>query len=82
MISFSQIARERKCEYFINLKEWSEPSGAQVYVIGFTNRKDADLKQEFGDQYEYNTQFGQTRDYSSVSEVDAFVRRANHGVTK
>jgi hypothetical protein len=63
-----EIANARKCEYFVNLKEWTDKDGSQIYIAGFTNNKDADLKKEFGDEYGYENEFGQKRIYLSVSQ--------------
>jgi hypothetical protein len=36
------IAKERKQDYFINLKEWTDDQGRWCYVIGFANKKEPD----------------------------------------
>ena len=66
--AFYEIAKARKCEYFVNLKEWDDKDGNRIYIGGFTNKKDADLKREFGDQFEYKNEYGQERKLLSVSE--------------
>jgi len=60
------IAKARKCEYFVNLKEWDDTDGNRIYIVGFTNNKDADIKREFGQQYDYNDEAGQKRESLSV----------------
>jgi len=64
-----EVAKARGAEYFINLKEWDDKEGGRIYVTGFTNTKDADLKQEFGAEYDYNNESGQKRGYMSVSQL-------------
>jgi hypothetical protein len=63
-----EIAEARKCEYIVTLKEWRAEDGSWMIVDGFTNRKDADIKKEFGEQYDYQDEHGQKRRYFSVSE--------------
>jgi len=63
-----EIAEARKCEYFVNLMEWDDKDGSRLYLIGFTNRKDADIKKEFGEQFDYTNEFGQERKLLSVSQ--------------
>jgi hypothetical protein len=63
-----EIAKARQCEYFANLKEWDDEDGGRLYIIGFTNNKDADIKKEFGEQFDYKTEFGQQRKVLSVSQ--------------
>lgn len=65
---FYEIAKARKCEYFTNLKEWSDQDGSRIYIGGFTNKMDADLKQEFGEQFDDNHESGQKRGLMSVSQ--------------
>jgi len=68
MRAFYDIAKARKCEYFVNLKEWTDENGDWVYIGGFTNKKEADLKKEFGEQFDYNNESGQKRKLLSVSQ--------------
>jgi len=63
-----EVAKSRGAEYFINLKEWDDMEGGRIYIAGFTNTKDADLKKEFGEEYDYNSEYGQKRGYMSVSQ--------------
>lgn len=63
-----EIAKARKCEYFANLKEWGDEDGGHLFLIGFTNKRDADIKKEFGEQFDYKTEFGQERKFLSVSQ--------------
>jgi hypothetical protein len=71
---FLEVAEARKCEYFVNLKEWRADDGSWMIVGGFTNRKDADIKKEFGEQYDYQDEHGQTRRFLSVSELNRMKR--------
>jgi hypothetical protein len=66
--AFYEIAKARKCEYFVNLKEWDDKDGNHIFIGGFTNKKDADVKQEFGDQFEYKNESGAERRLLSVSQ--------------
>jgi len=66
--AFYDIAKSRKCEYFANLKEWNDEDGSRIYIGGFTNKKDADLKKEFGEQFDYNNESGQKRMLLNVSQ--------------
>jgi hypothetical protein len=66
---FLEIAEARKCDYFVNLKEWTDDDGSWHYVGGFTNQKDADIKKEFGEQYDYQDEPDQERRLLSVSEL-------------
>jgi hypothetical protein len=68
MQAFYEIAKARKCKYFVNLKEWDDKEGNRIYIGGFTNKKEADLKREFGDQFEFQNEFGQERKLLSVSQ--------------
>lgn len=65
---FYELAKSRGAEYFVNLKEWNDNEGGRIYVVGFTNTKDADLKKEFGEMYDYQNESDHKRDYMSVSE--------------
>jgi hypothetical protein len=69
MMAVCEVAKARNYEYFINLKEWNDQDGGRIYIVGFTNRKDADIKKEFGEQYNYENDFGQKRNYMSVSQM-------------
>ena len=42
------IARERKTDYFINLKEWKDVDGGWMYLVGFSNDKNIDPAKYFG----------------------------------
>ncbi len=64
-----EVAKARGKEYFINLKEWSE-NGAIYYIIGFTNNKNINIKDEFGEEYSYITKFKHKRNYMSVSQYN------------
>lgn len=80
--AFYEIAKARKCEYFANLKEWDDKDGSHMFIAGFTNKKDADIKKEFGDQFSYNNEFGQERKLLSVSQFSpAFEKTSAFPVT-
>ena len=53
---------------FVNLKEWNDEGGNRIYIAGFTNKKDGDLKKEFGQEFDYNNESGQKRELLSVSQ--------------
>jgi hypothetical protein len=80
VMAFYEVAKARNYEYFINLKEWRDKDGGQVYIAGFTNTRDADLKSEFGDEYAYENEFGQKRGYMSVSQFKQLFERSKKGV--
>lgn len=65
---FYEIAKARKCDYFVILEEWTDEDGNQVYTGGFTNKKDADIKQEFGERFSYKDESGQDRKLVSVAQ--------------
>jgi hypothetical protein len=75
MRGFYEVAKARGAEYFINLKEWDDKNGGRVYIAGFTNTKDTDLKKEFGEEYSYENEHGQKRGFMSVSQLKAFFER-------
>jgi PIN domain nuclease of toxin-antitoxin system len=75
MRGFYEVAKARGEEYFINLKEWDDKDGSRIYIAGFTNTKDADLKKEFGAEYDYNNEFGQKRDFMSVSQLKMYFEK-------
>jgi hypothetical protein len=70
MRGFYEVAKSRGTEYFINLKEWDDPNGGHCYIAGFTNTKDADIKKEFGAEYELVNKYGQDIGYMSVSDCN------------
>src|ERR1017187_7175490 len=69
MRACSEIAKARGTEYFIVLGGEDNHQGGTLMIVGFTNAKDADLKQEFGDRYSYENESGQKRGYMSVSQL-------------
>jgi hypothetical protein len=75
MRGFYEVAKARGAEYFINLKEWDDKDGSRIYIAGFTNTKDADLKKEFGAEYDYNNEYGQKRGFMSVSQLKRLLER-------
>ena len=75
MMAVCEVAKARNYEYFTNLKEWSDRDGGRIYIAGFTNKKDADIKKEFGEQYNYENEYGQKRVYMSVSHLKEFMER-------
>lgn len=70
-----EIAKARQCEYFANLKEWDDKDGGRLYIIGFTNKKDADIKNDFGDEFDYKNESGQERKFLSVSQFRPLFER-------
>jgi hypothetical protein len=75
MRGFYEVAKARGAEYFINLKEWEDKDGSRIYIAGFTNTKDADLKKEFGEEYDYKNESGQKRGFMSVSQLKRLFER-------
>ena len=69
MRGFYEAAKARGAEYFVNLKEWDDKDGTRIFIAGFTNTKDADLKKEFGEEYDYNNEYGQKRICISISQL-------------
>ena len=69
MRGFYEVAKSRGAEYFINLKEWDDPNGGRLYIGGFTQTKNADIRKEFGNEYALTNDYGQSRGYMSVSEL-------------
>jgi len=70
MMVFHEVAKARGYEYYTNLKEWNDEDGGRIYIAGFTNDKNADIKKEFGEEYEYENRFGQKRMFMSVSQLE------------
>lgn len=75
---FYEVAKSRGAEYFINLKEWDDKKGGRIFIAGFTNTKDVDLKKEFGDEYSYNNEFRQKRIWLSVSQFKMIFELKNN----
>ena len=65
---FAKVAKARKAPYFTNLKEWSEKDGSRMYVLGFADSKEVDLREYFGDQYTRTNDAGQPRVLLSTTE--------------
>lgn len=72
---FYEVAKARGVEYFINLKEWDDPEGGRIFIAGFTNKEDADLKKEFGEAFTYDNDHGQKRSFMSVSQFTPIFER-------
>jgi acetyl esterase/lipase len=80
---FYGIAKARKCEYFVNLEDWTDKDGGWIYIVGFTNNKDADIKQEFGAEFSNKNESGQQRMLLSVSDyAQLFERQAQEAPVK
>jgi hypothetical protein len=77
---FYEVAKARGAEYFINLKEWDDPNGGRVFIAGVTNTKDADLKKEFGEEFDYETEHHQKRGYMSVSQFKMVFERQEKSI--
>lgn len=45
---FYDIANARGATYFIKLKEWVEPDGARMYLVGFSDDKSVNPNEYFG----------------------------------
>ena len=77
---FYEVAKARGAEYFINLKEWDDPNGGRIFIAGFTNTKDADLKKEFGQEFEYENEAGQKRPLLSVSQFGILFEKQKRSI--
>jgi hypothetical protein len=44
-----EIARLRKTEFFINLKEWDGPDGTRLYKVGYSDSDKVDVPEYFGE---------------------------------
>jgi hypothetical protein len=69
MMAVCEVASARNYEYFTNLKEWDDKDGGRIYLVGFTNNKDADINKEFGSKYDYTNESGHKRIFMSVSPL-------------
>lgn len=47
MCGFSDTAKARRAQYFINLKEWDGPDGDRMYLIGFSNERNISIPEYF-----------------------------------
>lgn len=70
MRGFYEVAKARGTEYFINLKEWDDRDGGRLYIGGFTNRKNPDIQDEFGEDFSSTNKYGQARMPMSVSQCN------------
>ena len=70
VMAFCEIAKARGCKYFVNLKEWRGEDGAWMYVGGFTNRKRADIKKEFGPEFSDRDDAGDRKMLLSLADFD------------
>lgn len=80
MRGFYEVAKARGAGYFINLKEWDDQNGGRIYIAGFTNAKDADLKKEFGEGFNYENEYGQKHGFASVSQLKILFEPQNGGI--
>lgn len=80
MRGFYEVAKARGAEYFINLKEWDDQNGGRIYIAGFTKIKDADLKKEFGEEFDYENEFGQKRGFMGVSQLKMIFERQKENI--
>ncbi|HEY4311726.1 MAG TPA: hypothetical protein VGN12_19930 [Pirellulales bacterium] len=69
MTALANIANARGVERFIILRQSDNTDGSRSVIVGFTNAKDADLKQEFGDRYDYVDEWGNPREYIDASDA-------------
>jgi hypothetical protein len=63
-----EVAKARGVEYFAVLNKWKASDGADMYVVGFADRADADIRGEFGDTYSPTDESGRTIEFMSVSQ--------------
>jgi hypothetical protein len=80
MRGFYEVAKARGAEYFINLKEWDDQNGGRIYIAGFTNVKEADLKKEFGDEFSYENESGQKRGFMGVTQLKIIFERQKEDI--
>jgi len=76
MQGFYEVAKSRGAKYFVNLKEWDDPEGGHLYIAGFTDKRRANIRKEFGDEYTARDESGQARIFMSVSELSRMFERA------
>jgi hypothetical protein len=76
MQGFYEVAKSRGANYFVNLKEWDDPEGGYLYIAGFTDKRKANIRKEFGDEYTVRDESGQARIFMSVSELSRLFERA------
>lgn len=81
MRGFYEVAKARGAEYFINLKEWDDPSGGRIFIGGFTSTKNANIHNEFGKEFSLTNDHGQTRGYMSVSQCNFLWGRSSMKTT-
>jgi hypothetical protein len=62
------IAKARKYEYFTILKPSVTEGERQILLLGFTNTQDANIKKEFGPQFDDNDETGHKREWLNVSK--------------
>ena len=78
MRGFYAVAKARGAAYFVNLKEWDDQQGGHLFIAGFTNTQAADLKQEFGKEFDYANEYGQKRECLSVAQFGMLFERQPH----
>lgn len=66
-MAFCEIAKARGFRYFVNLKEWDGEDGSWMCTCGFTNKKRADIKKEFGSEFSDLDDAGKKREVMSVA---------------
>ena len=62
---FCEIAKLRKADYFINLKEWTDEEGNWIYKIGFSSDSSVNPLTYFGDDIDRSKdlEFMSVKDY-------------------
>jgi hypothetical protein len=73
-MAFYKIAQARGSKYFVNLKEWQEDDGSWMYIGGFTNKRRADIKKEFGEQYSDLDEEGEEKEIIRAKDFDIIFR--------
>jgi TPR repeat protein len=79
--SFYEMAKLRKADYFINLKEWNDENGNRVYKIGFSSDSKVDPSVYFGNDIDRSKdlRFLSVKDYDQLWDSIAalkFMRNA------
>ena len=78
--AFYEVAKARGTEYFTILSEWDDADGGRLYIGGFTNKKDADIHDEFGKQFALTNEYEQARRFLSVSMYNIIFERKGQGI--
>ena len=75
--SFHEIAKLRKADYFITLKEWDDEKGNRIYKIGFSSDPKVDPSLYFGNDIDrsMDLRFLSVNDYNQYWDPTEALRR-------